>query len=122
MARSGHVNKMARDGDAGHGPHRHHACMHSLYLDGVSVRQLRNGDTETVAAVFSRLSAESRLRRFGGPKPRLSPTELDALARVDAEHHVLVAFVDGDRRPAGPGPARPPRPGGPGAVQRPPPR
>ena len=75
--------------------------MHSLYVDGVSIRPLRNGDTETVATVFARLSDESRRRRFGGPKPRLSRTELEALARVDAEHHVLVAYVDGDRRPAG---------------------
>ena len=41
-------------------------------LDGISIRPLRNGDTETVAAVFERLSDESRRRRFGGPKPRLS--------------------------------------------------
>src|SRR5436305_11508672 len=102
MARSGHVKKMARDGEAERGPHLHHARMHSLYVDGVSIRPLRNGDTETVATVFARLSDESRRRRFGGPKPRLSGTELEALARVDAEHHVLVAYVDGDRRPAGP--------------------
>ena len=31
---------------------------------------LRNGDTETVAAVFARLSDESRRQRFGGAKPR----------------------------------------------------
>ena len=73
--------------------------MHSLYVDGVSIRQLRNGDTETVAAVFERLSDESRRRRFGGPKPRLSQSELAALARVDAEHHVLVAYKD--REPVG---------------------
>lgn len=75
--------------------------MRSRYLDGISIRQLRNGDTDTVAAVFDRLGDESRRRRFGGPKPRLSALELAALARVDAEHHVLVAFVDGDRLPAG---------------------
>ena len=69
--------------------------MHSRYIDGVSVRQLRNGDTETVASVFGRMSAESRRRRFGGPKPRLSDAEMATLARVDAEHHVLVAYVDG---------------------------
>jgi GNAT superfamily N-acetyltransferase len=75
--------------------------MRSQYLDGVSIRTLRNGDTETVAAVFDRLGDESRRLRFGGPKARLSELELAALARVDAEHHVLVAYVDGDRAPAG---------------------
>jgi GNAT superfamily N-acetyltransferase len=73
--------------------------MHSLYVDGVSIRPLRNGDTATVASVFQRLSDESRRTRFGGPKPRLSDWELAALARVDAEHHVLVAYVD--REPVG---------------------
>jgi len=75
--------------------------MRSQYADGVSIRQLRNGDTGTVAAVFERLGDESKRQRFGGPKPRLSEPELGALARVDAEHHVLVAYVDGDPVPAG---------------------
>jgi ribosomal protein S18 acetylase RimI-like enzyme len=75
--------------------------MHSRYLNGISIRTLRNGDTTTVAAVFDRLSDESRRRRFGGPKPRLSAAELAKLARVDARHHVLVAYVDGDPAPAG---------------------
>lgn len=75
--------------------------MRSQYVGGISIRTLRHGDTETVAAVFARLGDESRRRRFGGPKPRLSEPELSALARVDGEHHVLVAYVDGDRRPAG---------------------
>jgi GNAT superfamily N-acetyltransferase len=75
--------------------------MRSLYLDGVSIRPLRNGDKETVSDVFDRLGDGSRRHRFGGSKPRLSELELAALARVDAEHHVLVAYVDGDRAPAG---------------------
>jgi len=75
--------------------------MRSRYVDGISVRVLRNGDTGTVAEVFGRLSDESRRQRFGGPKPRLSQAELATLARVDGEHHVLVAYVDGDRSPAG---------------------
>jgi len=101
MARSGHVKKMARDGDAETVRHLHHGGMHSQYVNGVSIRPLRNGDTETVAAVFARLGDESRRQRFAGPKPRLSELELAALARVDGEHHVLVAYVDGDLRPAG---------------------
>jgi GNAT superfamily N-acetyltransferase len=75
--------------------------MRDRYLKGISIRVLRNGDIDTIAAVFERLGDESRRLRFGGPKPRLSPAELAALARVDADHHVLVAYVDGDPAPAG---------------------
>ena len=75
--------------------------MQSRYVDGVVIRPLRTGDTDTVLAVFGRLGPESRHRRFGGAKTRLSPAELELLARVDGEHHVLVAYADGDPRPAG---------------------
>jgi GNAT superfamily N-acetyltransferase len=64
------------------------------------VRPLRNGDTATVLAVFARLGEESRRRRFHGPKPCLRETELAHLARVDASHHALVAWVEGDPHPA----------------------
>jgi hypothetical protein len=98
MARTGHVKKMARVG----GPSvATMGAVHSRYQDGVTIRLLRDGDTETVARVFARLGEASRRSRFGGAKPRLSEAELDHLARVDADHHVLVAYVDGDRRPAG---------------------
>jgi GNAT superfamily N-acetyltransferase len=75
--------------------------MHARYVDGITVRQLRDGDTATVAALFARLGERSRERRFCGAKPRLPEAELTALARVDADHHVLVAYADGDLSPAG---------------------
>jgi ribosomal protein S18 acetylase RimI-like enzyme len=75
--------------------------MHSRYVEGTLVRPLRDGDTATVLAVFERLGAESRRLRFGAAKTHLSQPELALLARVDAEHHVLVAYADGDPRPAG---------------------
>ena len=75
--------------------------MQSRYVNGVTIRTLRNGDTETVAALFGRLGARSRERRFCGGKPRLSEPELANLARVDADHHVLVGYVDGDPEPVG---------------------
>ncbi len=75
--------------------------MHARYVDGITIRQLRHGDTATVAALFDRLGARSREQRFCGAKPRLAEHELALLARVDADHHVLVAFVDGDPHPAG---------------------
>jgi ribosomal protein S18 acetylase RimI-like enzyme len=63
------------------------------------VRPLRHGDVETVAAVFERLGERSRRRRFNGPKPRLSPAELEQLATVDVNRHVLVASLARDDRP-----------------------
>jgi ribosomal protein S18 acetylase RimI-like enzyme len=63
------------------------------------VRPLRNGDIDTVLAVFHRLSEESRRTRFNGAKARLTEEELWALARVDAIRHALVAYVEGDPDP-----------------------
>ncbi len=74
---------------------------HGRYVEGLTIRALRNGDTGTVGTLFERLGPHSRERRFCGAKPRLSETELKALARVDGDHHVLVGYVDGDPEPAG---------------------
>jgi ribosomal protein S18 acetylase RimI-like enzyme len=52
-----------------------------------------------VLGVFDRLGEESRRTRFNGPKPCLSRADLRQLASVDANHHVLVAWVDGDPQP-----------------------
>ena len=79
----------------------HHRHMHSRFVDGLTIRPLRDGDTTTVAALFARLGERSRERRFCGAKPRLSELELSNLARVDANHHVLVGYLDGDPDPVG---------------------
>ena len=63
------------------------------------VRPLRRGDVRTVMAVFERLSEASRRTRFNGPKPCLRSSELRRLAAVDANHHALVAYVEGDPLP-----------------------
>ena len=63
------------------------------------VRPLRQGDVDTVWAVFARLGAESRRTRFLGPKPELSEAELQWLANVGPDHHVLVASVESDPAP-----------------------
>jgi ribosomal protein S18 acetylase RimI-like enzyme len=73
--------------------------MHTRYVDGLTIRPLRNGDTATVASLFARLGERSRERRFCGPKPRLSDLELSRLALVDRHHHVLVGYVAGDPDP-----------------------
>jgi GNAT superfamily N-acetyltransferase len=75
--------------------------MHARYVDGITIRPLRNGDSHTVAAVFERLGSRSREQRFCGAKPRLSDAELALLARVNGSSHVLVAYVDGDPEPVG---------------------
>jgi len=73
--------------------------MQTRYIDGLTIRPLRNGDTGTVAALFDRLGSRSREKRFCGSKRRLSDNELTALARVDGKHHVLVGYLDGDPQP-----------------------
>ena len=75
--------------------------VQTRYVDGITIRPLRDGDTAPIAALFARLSRRSRDLRFGGPKPRLVERELRDLARVDARQHVLVAYLRGDPEPAG---------------------
>src|SRR5918999_324607 len=75
--------------------------MQTRHVDGLTIRVLRNGDTATVAALFHRLGPRSRERRFCGAKPQLTERELEHLARVDADHHVLVGYLDGDPEPVG---------------------
>ncbi len=79
----------------------HSRVVKNKKLGRITVRPLRDGDTDTIAALFERLGAESRARRFHGAKPRLSDAELRALATVDARRHSLVAYVAGDPLPAG---------------------
>jgi GNAT superfamily N-acetyltransferase len=78
---------------------RHRGHMNAEVIEGITVRPLRGGETEVVQAVFDRLGPRSRLLRFGGAKNVLLPRELEQLARVDGDHHVLVAY-DG-REPVG---------------------
>jgi len=68
--------------------------MQSELIEGITVRPLRNGETEAVQAVFDRLGPRSRTERFGGAKTVLTVSDLEQLARVDRNHHVLVALVD----------------------------
>jgi hypothetical protein len=70
--------------------------MHAEVIRGITVRPLRNGETEVVQAVFDRLGARSRLLRFNGAKNVLTRSDLELLARVDGDHHVLVAYQGGE--------------------------
>jgi len=70
--------------------------MNAEVIRGITVRALRGGETEVVQTVFDRLGPRSRLLRFGGAKNVLLPAELELLGRVDGDHHVLVAWLDGE--------------------------
>ncbi|MFL5962800.1 MAG: GNAT family N-acetyltransferase [Gaiellaceae bacterium] len=70
--------------------------MNAEVIRGITVRPLRGGETEVVQAVFDRLGPRSRQLRFGGAKNVLSPAELEQLARIDGDHHVLVAWRAGE--------------------------
>ena len=72
------------------------AHMRSECIDGITVRPLRRGDRAAVQAVFDRLGPASRRLRFGGAKNVLLPSDLDLLTRIDANHHALVAYVEGE--------------------------
>ncbi|MDX6476086.1 MAG: hypothetical protein QOH95_1597 [Gaiellaceae bacterium] len=67
--------------------------MNAEVIRGITVRALRGGDTGVVQAVFDRLGPRSRQLRFGGGKNVLTQAELEQLARVDGDHHVLVAWL-----------------------------
>ena len=70
--------------------------MNAEVIRGITVRPLRGGETGVVQAVFDRLGPQSRRLRFGGAKNVLSQAELEQLARVDGDHHVLVAWSAGE--------------------------
>jgi L-amino acid N-acyltransferase YncA len=70
--------------------------MRTEVVEGITIRPLRNGETAAVQAVFDRLGRRSRLLRFGGAKTVLTRADLEHLARVDCDHHVLVALVEGE--------------------------
>ncbi len=68
----------------------------------IDIRPIRSDDGERLQAAHARLSAESRYRRFLGPKPTLTAADARYLVDVDgADHFALVATVppgdpDGD--------------------------
>jgi RimJ/RimL family protein N-acetyltransferase len=73
--------------------------MSAEFVDGITIRPLRNGESGVVQQVFDNLGARSRALRFNGAKNVLTRGDLTALSRVDATHHVLVALIDD--RPVG---------------------
>ncbi len=64
-------------------------------LGRFSVRPVTAGDREGLAALFGRLSGESRRLRFLAPKPELSERELSFFTDVDHVGHEALAALDG---------------------------
>jgi nucleotide-binding universal stress UspA family protein/GNAT superfamily N-acetyltransferase len=62
----------------------------------IDIRPIDPGDRDELQAGFSRLSPESRYRRFFGPMQELSERDLDYLTNVD--HHDHEALVARDPR------------------------
>jgi hypothetical protein len=73
--------------------------MHARYVNGITIRQLRDGGTDTVA-LSSRASARAHASGASAAPSRGSPTRSWPRLRVDADHHV-VAYVEARPRPAG---------------------
>lgn len=61
---------------------------------GLHIRPLEPSDRDRIANLFTRLSPESRHRRFLGPKPELSARELTYLTVVDHRWHEALAAID----------------------------
>jgi GNAT superfamily N-acetyltransferase len=66
-------------------------------IDGteVAIREIRADDKDLLAAGYARLSERSRLRRFLGPKPRLTKSDLRYLTEVDGLNHFAVVALLG---------------------------
>jgi RimJ/RimL family protein N-acetyltransferase len=58
------------------------------------LRPIERGDRDGLAALFARLSPESRRRRFLSAKPQLSDRELDYFTDIDHVGHEAIAAVD----------------------------
>jgi len=60
----------------------------------VIIRPLTPEDAPLLLAAFARMSAESRYKRFLGPKPRLSPEEVRFLTDVDHRDHEALGALE----------------------------
>jgi RimJ/RimL family protein N-acetyltransferase len=67
----------------------------------LGVRPISPDDRDTFSSWFGRLTAESRRRRFLGPKPKLSARELTYLTEVDNVSHTALIAVDDEGRMVG---------------------
>ena len=77
----------------GNGGAARHVCK-GMSAPLSTIRPIAPDDKPALATFFSRLSEESRRRRFLGPKPKLSARELAFLTEVDQCRHVALVAVD----------------------------
>jgi RimJ/RimL family protein N-acetyltransferase len=72
------------------------AQTHLRLPDGspVLVRPIREDDAQAYAHAFTRLSTESRRRRFLNASPRLAPCDVRYLTAVDQDEHVALVAVE----------------------------
>src|SRR5688572_8938399 len=66
----------------------------------VVIRPIRPDDKPLLAAGHARLSLETVYRRYLGPKPRLSSSDLAYLTEVDGRDHVALVALLADGPPA----------------------
>jgi acetyltransferase len=62
----------------------------------VEIRPLAPGDRERLAEAFSRLSEETRRRRFRGLANQLPERDLDRLTQIDHHHHEALTAIAPD--------------------------
>jgi RimJ/RimL family protein N-acetyltransferase len=60
----------------------------------ISLRQVDADDRAGMAALFARLTPQSRYQRFLSPKPALTPRELTFFTDIDHLNHEAIAAVD----------------------------
>jgi RimJ/RimL family protein N-acetyltransferase len=60
----------------------------------LKIRPIERQDRDPLKRLFTRLTPESRYRRYLSPKPNLSERELDHLLDIDHVHHEALAAVD----------------------------
>ncbi|MDF2978311.1 MAG: hypothetical protein K0S40_3039 [Actinomycetospora sp.] len=68
---------------------------------GVTLRELRPGETDVLDAVFAGLSDHSRYLRFHAATPRMTGAVRRQLAAVDGRRHLAVAAFGPDGEPIG---------------------
>jgi RimJ/RimL family protein N-acetyltransferase len=74
-------------------------ATHLLCLPGgarLTARRIRPQDKPALARFFSRLSDESRRRRFLAAKPKLTTRDLAFFTEVDHDRHVALVALDHD--------------------------
>lgn len=72
--------------------------IHPDSATGIEIRPLVASDRDRLSEAFTRLSEDTRLRRFHGLADRLSEHDLDRLTNLDHHRHEALAAVAVDTR------------------------